>query len=194
MSGRTLQRWLCRLSLRIASGEMREWAEGMVREIEEIEDPRAALEWAASCVLWCAAERLRPLLRPLAGAARLTLAACCLAIAIQMTLQVAPRVLGGATVTPRMGFWLLAAALFGATSLLVALRRGTAAWTAATATGITAALYLVALDAARDMILTPEQMAMAARERVTAIALIALMAVSTAGTFWLTRRSRNVVI
>jgi hypothetical protein len=187
---RGLQDRLCRLALRIASPAMRPWAAAMVREVDEIDDPRVALEWAFACLVACASERLGPLLRPVAVAARLALAACCLWIAGRMTGQVAPQLAHGAPLTWVRGLWLAAAALFAVAAPLVALRRGAAAWIAIAATAITAGDLALATSVVPFDVLTPEQLAMIARERMSAYGQIAGMSGAAFAAFWLTRRSR----
>jgi hypothetical protein len=195
MSDRMFSRRLCRLAVRIAPADMRDWAAAMVREIDEIEDPRTGLEWSLACLFSCIAQRLRPLLRGAATAARLAIAGYCFVVAGQMALEVAPRIVDGAAVTWRMGFWILAATLFGASAALLALKRAAAAWTATAATAITATNFLAALRSAPPLaVLSPDEIAMMSQERLTGYAIIAVMSTATAAAFWLTRRPPDDLI
>lgn len=185
MTSRRLQRRLCGLSLRVASKAMRPWAAAMVREVEEIDDPRIALEWAADCLRICAAERLRPL----AVVARAALAVGCLWIAWRMTMQVLPQIANGAHITGVRAAWIAAAALFALTSVLVALKRSAATWIAAAATAITAGAFAFAMSIVPFDILTPEQLAAVAREQAAACGQIAAMSAAALASAWLTRRA-----
>lgn len=187
MSPRPLQRWIRRLTLRVAAPDMRMWALAMVREGDEIEDPHAALRWAAACLMACAADRLRPLMI----AARLLLAACCLLLAARMSLQVAPQLVRGVPLDWVKGLWLGAAALFAATSALVALRRAAASWMAVAATALSAAAVAMAMSAIPFELLSPEQLALVAQERATAYGQVAAMGAAALAAFWLTRRPAN---
>jgi hypothetical protein len=180
MNTRALQRRLCSLCMRIAPADMREWAVAMVREIDEIEDAPAALEWAAQCLASCAVERFRAILRLAAVAARLALGGYCLVGGALTAIQIAGLVAEGRTAPWKIGSWLLIALLVAVTGPLLALRRPAAAWTLCAATAVMAGALLVGVgDAPPDA---------AAQERLAGAVMVGAMLLMTGAAFRLTRR------
>jgi hypothetical protein len=180
MTGRTLQRWLCRLGQTIAPADMRDWAEGMTREIEEIDDERAALEWAAACFLSCGAQRVRAVLRIAATAARFLLGGYCLVSCGQIVIKSVRLVSEGRTTVGLTAFWLFVALLLAATAALVALRRRAAAWTMGAVTAALAVNFTFNLAGLSGEALS--------QEIVAAYTMFGLLLGLTAAAFWLTRR------
>lgn len=189
MSARTLQRWLCRIGQRIAPADMREWAEGMTREIEEIDDDRAALDWAAACFLSCVAQRLRAVLRIAATAARFLLGGYCLVVAGQVAIELVAQAGENQMAPWRTGAWLLMAIFFGATAPLVALRRPAATWTLSAATAVMAAIFIVSIVAVDG-----ELAEAGSREILAAYAMVGTMLGLTGAAFWLTRRPADLTV
>jgi hypothetical protein len=179
MTARQLQQLLCRLGRRIAPAEMGEWAVAMTREIDEIDNPRAALQWAAACLMSCASQRLRALLRIAAAAARFALGGYCLVVAGQVALDLPGLAAGGEAPTWKFGSWLLIALLFAATAPLVALRRPAAAWTLCAATTVVAATFHLGVNSAPSDAVSQERMA--------AYIMVGAMLSLTGAAFWLTR-------
>lgn len=180
MSARKLQRRLCRLGKLVAPADMREWAEGMSREIEEIDDERVALEWAAACALSCFGQRLRAVLRVAATAARFLLGGYCLVCCGQIALKSASLLSQGQATPGMTAFWLFVALLFAATAPLVALRKPAAAWTLGAVTAALAVNFLGGVGGA-----TEDEVS---REILAAYTMVGALLAMTGVAFWLTRR------
>ncbi len=181
MSERKLQRLLCRLGQRIVPADMREWAQGMTREIEEIDDERAALDWAAACFFSCVGQRLRAVLRVAAMAARFLLGGYCLVVAGQVAMEIVKLIAAGEGAPWTLGSWLLISLLFGATAPLVALRRRAAAWTLGAATAVVAMVFSVNVIGAAAV-------DAASQELIAAATMTGAFLLLTGAAFWLTRR------
>lgn len=181
MSRRTLQRLLTRLGQHVAPRDMKEWAAAMAREIEEIDDPRAALDWAAACFVSCVAQRLRAVLRIAATGARFVLGGYCLVVAGQVGLAIVKQIAQGRADPWTLGSWLLIGVLFGATAPLVALRRRAAAWTLGGATATVAVVFSVNVVGAAP----PDT---ASQELIAAATMTGAFLLLTGVAFWLTRR------
>jgi hypothetical protein len=179
MNPRTLQRRLCRLGQLIAPADMREWARAMTREIEEIDDPHAALQWATACFFSCVAQRVRTVLRIVAAAARFVLGGYCLVVSGQVAIQLIQLIAGGEITPWKFAAWLATALLFGATAPLVALRRPAAAWTLGAATAVVAAVFYVSTGGALADL--------GSQEVVSAYTMVGVMLLVTGAAFWLTR-------
>ncbi len=182
MRTRALQRWLLRLARFVTPADMCEWSAAMIREIEEIDDDRVALGWAAACLMSCLARRLRTVLRVVAIAARYVVGGYCLVSCGQIVLKSARLIGEGQTTLGLTAFWLFIALLFGATAPLVALRQPAAAWTLSAVTAAMTVNFFVNVN------VSVGSAAKVSQELTMAGSMFAALLGLTGAAFLLTRR------
>ncbi len=147
-------RRLCRWAVLAAPHDRRDWAEAMAREVDEVDDDRAALGWAFGCFSACFVERMKSM-RTLMIAVRLALAGACALFAAGTALPAAMIMASRAGWTPGLealdgatagddyrrlatllenapdwllGSGLIAIALYLVAGVLIVLRRAIAPW------------------------------------------------------------------
>lgn len=212
-------RRVCRLAVRVAPAQMRDWADAMVREIEEIECDRAALKWASGCLRACIAQRARPTARLAGTLTRLALAVFCIVIASRFAGEtamlvafkterteafaaLAPMVLGEDYLrfTPllealpvwQVGASALSTALFVGAAALIVLRRSAAGWAILAAALLNGAMSLAGRNSAPiHEVLTAEEL----RAYVQSLNVVfGIMLAVAAAMFLLTRRREDELI
>lgn len=151
---RTLAVRLCRCAVRLTPPPARDWADAMAREVDEIDDDRAAVSWAWGAFTACLGERIRSM-AILMTLLRLGLAGLCALFALGTALPAAMllayrtgatrwlEALAGAMpgddyhrfipLLDALPGWQLPAALvtialYGVAGLLILFRRKAAAW------------------------------------------------------------------
>jgi hypothetical protein len=207
---RRLRRW----AHAAAPADRRDWAEAMLRELDEVEDPRVALGWAWGCFAACLSERIESM-RELMIAARLVLAGACALFAASVAaplgmilawragntsaLEAMAGSLPGddpgrfAALFAAVPDWLVWAsagsiALYVAAGLLIAFRQRSAPWVfLAVLAAAAVTLQLNHMNPAFQGAFTPQELR-------SDYVLLALKAAVAAAFFWAVRRAPERVI
>jgi hypothetical protein len=205
-----LRRW----TVAVAPPDRRAWAEAMVRELDEVADPRAALGWAWGCFSVCLGERIESM-RELTIAVRLALAGACAlfaaAVATPLGMILAWRVGNTSALEAMEGTlpgddaerfaplfaavpdWLIwsslaSIALYLAAGLLIVLRHKTAPWV------FLAVLIAAAVTLQANHMNPVFQDAFTPSEQRSDYVLLALKAAVAAAFFWAARPREEKVV